>query len=305
MTYQQYGLIQAADYNNLVDNVNLVWGSGSGSYGYGQTNLPTVAVGAKVSAAEWTNLVNKISSIALHQNSAITSVTAPSAGDPVKFVSAINTNITTIQTNRLNASAQATSVTTSKATTAGWSDKVTFTTTVTFSSAAATRYFFNSGGQLAITCSHGSAGSTGIDKVFYDLCTAFGTMTLSSGTATIGGTSFTGTTKTGGSGALTTAYTISSATSYYSLTTNPIEIFKQTATGAIAKYVTSFINVTAKVDATGGVITFVTTIDENWSSGIGLPVSAGTTVNLIVKPPSTTYATTNAWGTPTVSTTYA
>lgn len=305
MTYQQYGLIQAADYNSLVDNLNLVWGTGSGSYGYGQTNLSTVAAGAKVSATEWAALVNKISAIASHQNSTITAVTAPSSGDPVKFVNAINTNLTTIQTNRLNASAQATSVTTAKSTTTGWTDKVTFTTTVQFSSAGAARFFFNSGGQLAITCSHGSSSSTGIDKVFYDLCNAFGTMTLSASTANIAGTSFTGTTKTGGSGVLNTAYTISSATGYYALTTSPVEIFKQNATGALAKYVTSFINVTAKVDATGGLITFVTTIDENWSSGIGLPVSTGTTMNLIVKPPSTTYVTTNAWGTPTVVTNYA
>jgi hypothetical protein len=304
MTYQQYGLIQATDYNNLVGTLNAVWGSGSGNSGYGQTSLDTVAVGATVGATEWSALVNKISSIAAHQNSTITSVTAPSTGDPIKFVSAVNTNLTTITNNRLNAAAQASSVTTSKSTTTTWTDKVTFTTTVTFTSAAAARYFFNAGGQLAITCSHGSSGSSGIDKVFYDLCNAFGTVTLSGGSATIAGTSFNGTTKTGGSGVLNTAYTISDSTGYYALTTTPVEIFKQLAVGALSKYVTSFINVTAKVDVTGGVITFVTTIDENWSSGTGLAVSTGTTVNLIAKPPSTTYVTTNVWGTPTVVTSY-
>lgn len=305
MTFAQYDLIQADDYNTLVGTLNLVWGSGSGSYGYGQTNLPTVAVGGKVGATEWAALVNKISSIASHQNSTITSVTAPSVGDSVKYVSAINTNLATITTNRMNAAAQASSVTTSKATTTTWVDKATFTTTITFTSGAAARYFFNAGGQLAITCSHGSSGSTGIDKVFYDLCNAFGTVTLSGSSATIGGTSFTGTTKTGGSGTLNTNYTISTSTGYHALTTTPVEIFKQTAVGALAKYVTSFINVTAKVDATGGVITLVTTVDENWSSGTGLTVSTGTTVNLTVKPPSNTYVTTNAWGTPTVVTSYA
>ena len=305
MSYQQYGLIQATDYNNLVGTLNSVWGSGSGNSGYGQTNLTTVAAGAQVGSTEWASLVNKISAIASHQNSTITAVTAPSTGDPIKFVNAVNTNLTTITNNRLNASAQATSVTTSKVTTTTWTDKVTFTTTITFTSAAAARYFFNAGGQLAITCSHGSSSSTGIDKVFYDLCNKFGTVTLSSGSATIGGTSFTGITKTGGSGTSPTDYTISTGTGYYALTTTPVEVFKQTATGALSKYITSFINVTAKVDATGGVITFVTTIDENWSSGTGLAVSIGTTHNLIVKPPSTTYVTTNSWGTPTVVTNYA
>ena len=304
MSYQQYGLIQATDYNNLVGTLNAVWGSGSGNSGYGQTNLPTVAVGGTVGSNEWAALVNKISAIASHQNSTITNVTAPATGDPIKFVSAVGTNLTTITNNRLNASAQASSITTSTSTTTTWLDKVTFTTTVTFSSAAAARYFFNAGGQLAITCSHGSAGSTGIDKVFYDLCSKFGTMTLSSGSATIAGTSFTGTTKTGGAGTVNTDYTISTSTGYYALTTTPVEIFRQNAVGALAKYVTSYISVTANVDATGGVITFVTTIDENWSSGTGLTVSTGTTLNLIAKPPSTTYVTTNAWGTPTVVTNY-
>ena len=301
MSYQQYGQIQVADYNNLVNTLNAVWGSGSGNYGYGQTSLPTMNVGDQVGATEWAALVNRISSIASHQNSSITSVTAPATGDPIKFISAVNNNLTTITNNRLNASAQATSVTTSKATTTTWTDKVTFTTNVTFTSAAAARYFFNAGGQLAITCSHGSSGSTGIDKVFYDLCNSFGTVTLSAGSVNIAGTGFTGTTKTGGSGTAT----VSTATGYYALTTTPVEIFKQLAAGAWSPYVTSFISVTAKVDATGGVITFVTTIDENWTTGVGLPVATGTTVNLIAKPPSTTYVTTNSWGTPVVSTTYA
>ena len=301
MSYQQYGQIQVADYNNLVNTLNAVWGSGSGNSGYGQTSLPTKNVGDQVGATEWAALVNRISSIASHQNSSITSVTAPATGDPIKFISAVNNNLTTITNNRLNASAQATSVTTSKATTTTWTDKVTFTTNVTFTSAAAARYFFNAGGQLAITCSHGSSGSTGIDKVFYDLCNSFGTVTLSAGSVNIAGTGFTGTTKTGGAGTAT----VSTATGYYALTTTPVEIFKQLAAGAWSPYVTSFISVTAKVDATGGVITFVTTIDENWTTGIGLPVATGTTVNLIAKPPSTTYVTTNSWGTPVVSTTYA
>lgn len=304
MTYQQYSLIQASDYNTLVGSVNAVWGTGSGDSGYGQTNLPTVSVGAQVGATEWAALVNKISAIASHQNTTITAVTAPASGDPVKFVNAVNTNITSITNNRVKASAQASSTTTSKSTTTTWLDTATFTTTVTFSSAAAARYFFNAGGQLAITCSHGASSSTGIDKVFYDLCTAFGTVTMSSGSTTIGGTSFTGVTKTGGSGTVDNGYTISTSSGYYNLTTSPVEIFRQTAVGALSKYVTSFVKVTAKVDATGGVITFVTTMDENWSSGTGLTVSTGSTVNLTVKPPSTTYIT-NSWGAISVSTTYA
>lgn len=304
MTYQQYGLIQASDFNTIVGNFNAIFGSGTGDSGYGQTTLSTVTAGNQVSYTDWSNLIGKIGNVASHQGSTITSITAPTTGDPIKYLSALNTNITTVTNNRRNAAAQASSITTAKATTTTWTDKVTYTTTISFSSAAAARYFFNAGGQIAVTLSHGSSGSTGIDALFYNLTNAFGTMTLSSGSATIAGTSFTGTTKTGGSGVVNTDYTISTGTGYYALTTTGAEIFRQTAVGALAKYVTSYIAVSAKIDATGGVITLTTVVDENWSSGVGLLVSAGTTMNCIVKPPASTYIT-NTWGTPTVVTTYA
>lgn len=306
MTYQQYGQIQASDFNTLVNNFNAIYGTGSGTSGYGMTPLSQVTAGSKVSYTDWSALINAISNIDKHQSASttITAVTAPTTGDTIKYLSAMSTNIATITTNKLNAAAQGTVASTSKSTTTTWTDKVTFTTTVTFSSAAAARYFFNAGGQLAISLSHGSNVSTGINKLFYDISNSLGTVTLSNGTATIAGTAFTGTKKTGGSGTVNTDYTISSSTGFPNLTTAPVEIFRQTAVGALAKYVTSFISITANVDATGGVVTFVVTFDENWSSGTGLVVATGTTVNLAVKNPSSAYITTAPWGTPAVDIRY-
>lgn len=303
MTYAQYGLIQASDFNNLVNNFNAIYGSGSGNSGYGQTTLGQVTAGNKVSYADWATLIDKISRVALHQNTSITATIAPTTGDPVKFVSAIGTNITALTNNRLSASAQSTTSTTSKSTTTTWLDKATFTSTVSFSSGAAARYFFNSGGQIAITASHGSSGSTGIDKLFYDISNALGTVTLSGGSGTIAGTAFTGTTKTGGAGTVNVDYTISTATGYFALSTTDVEIFRQTAVGALSKYVTSYVSIKARIDATGGVIIFTTTFDENWSSGVGLTVSTGTRLNVAIKSPSTTYLS-NTWGTPSVSSSY-
>ena len=53
MTYAQFGLVQATDYNNLTggptsttaNTLNATWVTGSGNAGYGQTALANVAVG--------------------------------------------------------------------------------------------------------------------------------------------------------------------------------------------------------------------------------------------------------------------
>jgi hypothetical protein len=114
MSYAQYGLIEASDYNGLVGTnpnttsgkLNTVWSTGGNSAGYGQTALATVAVGQTVGAAEWANLTTTTTNIASHQGTSITSVTTPAVGDTVTYVAAIPTNLTTVYTNRLNADSQ-------------------------------------------------------------------------------------------------------------------------------------------------------------------------------------------------------
>ena len=104
MTYAQYGLVQAADYNALTggpssttaNTLNVTWATGTGNAGYGQTAEGNVAIGDSVTADKWANLVNKTSNSATHQGSTISSVSAPVAGGTVTYVSAIPTNLSTI-----------------------------------------------------------------------------------------------------------------------------------------------------------------------------------------------------------------
>lgn len=305
MTYQQYGSIQASDFNTLVTDFNAVYGSGSGTSGYGQTSLGSVTAGNKVTYDDWNGLVTKIKALASHQNSAtagINSLTAPTAGDSIAYMSDLSGAITTITNSRLNAAAQGTSNAVGDPATVTWMDKITFTTTVTFASAAAARYFFNAGGQIALTCSH--PDGSGINNLFYSIATAMGTIKFSSQSGvTIAGTAFNGTTKIGGSGVLNTDYTISSGTGFYNLLTTDTQIFRQNATGALSKYLTSYISVNARLDATGTILRFTTVFDSNWSSGSGLTVGTGTRVTGTVIPPVTTYLS-NTWGTPGNGTTY-
>ena len=112
MSYAQFGTIQASDYNGLIGSgttanaLNTVWSTGTSTYGYGQTALTSVSVGATVLASEWANLVNRTANSAAHQSSSITSVTAPVAGGTITYNANVVTNLQTIYTNRLNAVSQ-------------------------------------------------------------------------------------------------------------------------------------------------------------------------------------------------------
>jgi hypothetical protein len=310
MTYARYGTIQASDYNNLIgaspsstpNTLNTVWAVGSSAAGYGQSALSTVAVGQVVAAAEWANLVNKTSNVASHQSSSITSVSAPTAGATIAYNANVVTNLSTIYSNRLNAVSQ--SGTTANTATYGstWVNAITFTHTVTFSSGDTARYFFNSGGQLAITCSHPSG--SGINLLLNNLASNIGTVVLSapsSGTASIAGTSYNGVTKVGGGG---NAPSIATNSGYYALSTSNANVFYQTASTGPSGYLSTNINIFIRTNGTqgsngdtGSVITISTVWDEIPN---GLTVSTGSATTVTIRPPETTYIN-NSWGSPSVS----
>jgi hypothetical protein len=310
MSYAQFGTIQASDYNTFVgastggtaNTLNTVWSTGSGASGYGQTAEGNVAVGDTVTAAKWANLITKTANSAAHQSSSITSVTAPSAGNTITYNANVVTNLQTIYTNRLNAVSQ--SATTSNTATYGstWINAITFTHTVTFASGDSARYFFNSGGQLAITCSHPTG--SGINLLLNNLASNVGTVVLSSpvtGTARVAGTNYNGVTKIGGGGSTPT---ISTNSGYYNWTTANANVFYQTASTGPSGYLSTFINVLVKTNGTvgsngdkGNIITIYTIWDEIPN---GLSVSTGSATTVTIRPPETTYIA-NTWGTPTVS----
>jgi hypothetical protein len=311
MSYAQFDSIQASDYNTLVganpgstiNVLNTTWAIGSATAGYGQTAEGNVASGDLILASKWANLVNKTASAATHQGSSITSVTAPVAGGVITYLSAIPTNLTTIYNNRLNAATQ--SSTTSNAVVSGstWSDRATFVHTATFANGDAARYFFNSGGQLAITCSHAN-NTAGINLLLNNLCSNVGTVVFSapsSGTASITGTTYNGVTRIGGGG---NAPTISTNSGYYAWTTSNANAYYQTASTGPSGYLSTNINIFVRTNGTvgsngdtGNVITITTVWDEIPN---GLTVGTGSTTTLTVRPPEVTNLA-NSWGTITLT----
>jgi hypothetical protein len=307
MSYAQFQTIAAADYNGLVganpgstaNVLNTVWATGSGFAGYGQTAEANVAVGDTITAAKWANLVTKTANSATHQGSSLSAVSAPVAGGTITYLAAIPTNLTTIYTNKLNAASQGTTAPTTVTRSGTWNNQLTFTFTTTFANGDATRYFFNSGGQLKFTFSH-PTGST-IDNSLNALATACGTIALSApttGTATIAATSYNGVTKIGGSG---TVNTIATNNGYYSLSTANTLAFKQLVASAPAGYTNTNINLNIKTNGAvgsngdvGNVITIYAQFAELTSTG--LTAATGTAVTMTVVPPEVTNIA-NTWGT--------
>ena len=230
MTYSSGGLIQAADYNGFTTNsggLNDIWSTGSGDKGWGQTTFTAVAAGGTVTAAQWASLVNNLSTAGSQTNTTLTSRTAPTAGQTIAVLAAVATDITSVTTNRGNAAAAGTEYgtftgTTSKTTATGsgqttWT--ITFTHTVTFADANSARYFWNAGGRVRLQYGKSSTG-TDIDADWNTFAGQCGSIYISgrvnSAAQTIVGTSYTGTTRIGGTGGTQT--TLATTTGWYQLT---------------------------------------------------------------------------------------
>jgi hypothetical protein len=327
MTYSSGGLIQATDYNGFVSttagaNINATWGSAT--TGYGQGNLGTVAAAGTVTATQWATLVNTLTAMGAHQGTTLTSRSAPTAGQTITALAAVNTDITNCYTNRFNAASTGSQYTgwtgTASKTSATGSGSsswtITFTDTITFASATAATTFFNSGGYIKIQFSKTSTGTLGDTEwnLFIGTKVATGVFLSSDATAkTISGlpASAQGTSKTGGSG---TPATLATGIGFNQLTGTPVTIYQQN--DSAYTYTTNYVRINASYSGT--VITLTTTwfdagdttpfgSSRNISGGTATSgISFGTAPATVVTyyPPETTYLA-SQWGTPTVASTVA
>ena len=311
MTYSSGGLIQATDYNGFVSttagaNLNAVLNTA-----YGQTAVATVSAAGTISATQWASLVNSTASMGAHTNTTITARAAPTTGTTISVLAAVNTDLTNIFTNRYNAVSSGaqftgwTGTNSKTAATSGATWSITFTNTVTWSSAAAATYFFNAGGLIKIDVAKSATGALG-DPEWNDLATTLCGDIYISGLATahtIAGVSYTGTTKIGGTG---TPTTLSTGTGWDALVAGAAGtiVYKQFAD--TAPYTSNFIQHTIAKGASSDTLV-ITTL---WSPSDGDPITGGTAASgatpgtapctiVTYYPPETTNLS-NTWGTPTV-----
>lgn len=319
MTYSVGGLIEATDYNGFAanttnGNVNAIWGTGAGNYGYGQTALSTVAVGGTVTATSWADLVNRITSIANHTGVTITSRTAPVAGNTISILANVATDLTNLFTSRANAATSGATI--SPATGTWWQATntpntawtITTTHTITFANANAARYFFNSGGLIKWDVEKTSTG-TEADTEWNDLATTLtGVIYLSGANTahTINGVAYTGITKSGGTG---TPSTLATTTGFYNLTTVATTVYQQAAD--TAPYTGDSIRIQMSVD--NNTTPSVLTVTTAWinaqdatpgSTSVITGGAAGTGPTTVVNyvAPETTYLA-NSWGAITIAAT--
>jgi hypothetical protein len=333
MSYTTGGLIEASDYNTFAGNttagLNRVWSTGSGDAGYGQTDISTVSATGVVTATNWATLVNNLAAIGSHQGTAITSRTAPVAGNIIAVLSNVSTDITNLTTSRGNAAASGTAISTfsgavSKTTATGsgqaaWT--ITFTQTVTFASAAAARYFFNAGGIVRLLYGKSSTG-TDHDPDWNTLAGQPGSINftgrVNSTTNTIAGQAYTGTTRLSGSGGTQT--TLATTTGFYNLTPGGAAVTIFQLNNTTAPYTPEFIRTQVALNAGSTVLTFTTVWNDDGTASAGTTanITGGTatsspatsitgtapTTLLNLIPPSTTYLSAS-WGTPTIASSVA
>jgi hypothetical protein len=322
MTYSSAGLIQATDYNGFAStntnaNVNDVWAAGSGDKGWGQTALSTVSTAGTVTATQWAGLVNTIASMGSQTGTTITARSAPTTGTLISILAALNTDLTNITTNRNNAVGSGSQFTgwtgtnSKTAATSGATWSITFTNTVTFADANAARYFFNGGGRIQLQTSKTATGALG-DPEWNDLAnTLDGNLVFTgvAGAKTISGTSYTGTTRIGGTG---TPAVLSTGTGFYALTPGAAATVVYRQNADTAPYTNNFIQYSVALNAGSTALTFTTL----WSASDGDPISGGTAATGATPgtapctictyfPPSTTFLTSASWGTPTVASSVA
>jgi hypothetical protein len=335
MTYSSQGLIQAADYNGFVGptssggtagaNLNDIWSTGATDKGWGQTAVTNPVAADTVTATQWASLVNNLASAGNQTSSTLTARSAPTVGETISILAALNTDLTTVTTNRGNAAASgteygvfttATGTSKTSATGSGQSAwTITFTHTVTFPSADQARYFWNAGGIVRLKYGKSSTGQDA-DADWNNLAGQCGSINLTgrvNGAAqTIAAQSYTGTTRLSGTGGTQT--TLATTTGWYNLTGSPTTIFQ--LNDAVAPYSTNFIRTQATATSST-VLTLVTVWSDDGTSGAGTTanitggtgvtspatsIGAATAPTTLVTyiPPSTTYLS-NSWGTPAIN----
>ena len=160
MAYQTGDLILDDHYNGFANtndpnNVNKIWGTGSGIFGYGQTNtVNTVDTDTTVQASQWNTLLSRMRSSGDHQGTGITTADSGqlATGDPIAAITTISADITTLGNAKTTvADANVTlsnAVTGTRTFTGTWSSAVVHEVKFTFADVDSARYFFNAGGTL-------------------------------------------------------------------------------------------------------------------------------------------------------------
>jgi hypothetical protein len=320
MAYTQGGLIEAWDYNRLTwggnttgtytstpSNLAWVWGTGNGAVGYGQdaSAMTVVTAGGTVTATQWSIFVQRLNLCLAHQSGTAAQLATGSnigivAGATIQAFSNVATAVGTVNTNAaLYNNTQGSTTTGSNFddavnTSTGIAGVAYGTRTVTFASANAARYFFNAGGQLNYVVSTPTAAGVGANADFVGLIGGLGGWGQRNTTST----GRTGTGQTLGTNSTTFGYRNNALNSWTTVVSITSTASGYTSDTAVLQVQTNSSDTTNGANGTTVQFRCVYTIaDHTWDDTIS--VTHRTRVDIVY--PETTYLSSTAWGTPTVS----
>jgi hypothetical protein len=287
MTYAAGNKILASDLNTFKDTFNGLWSTGSGSYGYGQPAVSGSSTGQLIRASDWAPLVDNLRKVLLHQGTAFTAMTTPTAGTKATSLTSLVPNYVAAEgtSTRFNSASVGDTTTYRVTATSGvsFNSDQTITITASFGSHDQARYFFNAGGQFDLAFSHPTAPLAG-------LAAGLGNIRFGAGTQTIGGTNFTGTTKLGGTYNADSA--VVTTDNFYNIPAYNKYIAYQSISTSNLPTMEIYANYNQ-----AGTITF--TVKSYAWTGLQprtVPtIAAGSAVTLTARQPPTSYFT-NSWG---------
>jgi hypothetical protein len=322
--------IQASDLNYFLNtravSFNQLWSTGAGNYGFGQTTIPAVAQGQKITLGNsqvasgvgatdttspnyggWPALIDGMRILAEHTGATVTTVPTPAYKNKVAFFNAIDTNLNLIDAARNNATDQGGTSYFQATCPVRWQDKVQFRFVIALGTHDQARYFFNAGGQIKVASAHPL--SKNINRLIYTLAVAMGEVWISGpagGTVNISGADWRGVERFNGTDDAGTV--INNNAGFHSLNSTPTEIVNQKVVASYAYdgYETNtFSAIQVSYDGAGNVTVDVI-FDEVPTSGTGTArVSAGTMANITIRPPTSNILPARTWvATPTVTSTY-
>jgi hypothetical protein len=253
MAYVAGNTILDDEYNTFVNSsgspygYNHFAGPGAGAYGLNQSTISTVAAGNTITASQWNSLFTGMANIANHTNDTLTSTAAVSAGNTIAIKSALITDLATLAASVAAGSPNATAISSAAAGTSTnsgtWNSTSNIERSITFSSNAVMRAFFNAGGY--IRCDPGTSGSVdgNKDTVFQELEAAFGNLDIKAQASARSGTGETLTTN-------------GLAIGFHDLTTSYQTILKLTSDNS--GYTSNTMEINAKLNAAPATATVIT-----------------------------------------------
>lgn len=226
---------------------------------------------------------------------------AITTADLIIAIASMQSNIDDLFANRLNAIATATTQVEAAAGTSAWPTSSVHTINVQFTDGDAARYFFNAGGNIAITMSRTGGTADAKNDAWDDGSSGAADHGILPNSGTVELVAH-GTTKTAGFGVLNTDYFIESAIGYYELGTSAIQLYQQYPVGG-GVYATNNVKIECATNGVqdaagdnGDIVTFTITMADDVAAGDPLLPDGTTTVTATVNFPATTYLTESPWG---------